>query len=113
MQSRIKAAIEFLKDNQSFLVGDLRLGVSATGDVQVSGWSHYKDFRSLSKAACLEELSEVKQIFSDMLMSSEDLRRFIEDKAIEYCLNFDDYGKASIGICSEKHNHIKWYVDLK
>lgn len=113
MEGRIKAVIKFLKNNQSLLVGDLRLGVSATGDVQVTGWSHYTGIRNLSKAVCLEELIEVKQKFSDMLMSSEDLRRFINDKVIEYCLYFDDYGKTSIGICSEKNNHIKWYFDLK
>src|SRR6478672_1043266 len=100
MKSRIKAAIEFLKDNKSFLVGNLRLSVNETGDVQVTGWSHYTDFRNLSKVACLKELSEVKQMFADMLLSSEDLRRFVKDKTIEYCLDFDEYGKASIGICS-------------
>lgn len=113
MESRIKLAIEFLKHNQSFLVGDLRLSVNATGGMQITGWSHYTDFRNLSKAFYLEELNAVKQMFSDVLMSSEDLKRFVKGKEIEYYLDFDDYGKASVGICSEKHNHIKWYIALR
>ncbi|MBS1780157.1 MAG: hypothetical protein JST70_12570 [Bacteroidetes bacterium] len=113
MQNRIKTAIEFLKDGQSFTVEDLRLGINEKGEMQVTGWSRYTEFRNLSKAACLEELNEVKHFFSDMLMMSDDLRRFVKDKSIEYSLYFDNYGKSSIGICSEKNNQIKWCIDLE
>jgi len=88
MKDRIKAAIEFLKHDQSFLVDDLRLSINKTGDLQVTGWSQYIDFRNLNKAVCLDELNEVKQMFSDMLSSSEDLRRFVKDKAIRTSVRF-------------------------
>ena len=81
--------------------------------MQVTGWSNYNDIRNLRKDVCLQELGEIKLLFGNMLMSSEELTRFVKDKEIEYCLGFDDYGKASVSICSERHNHVKWYIDLK
>lgn len=45
--------------------------------------------------------------------SSEELRMFITDKEVEYYLSYDDNGKASINLCSEKHQVLKWYIDLK
>lgn len=113
MEKRLKTAIAFLKDKESFRVGDLLLAINEAEGMQVTGWSQYTNIRNLSKAICLEELSEVKQIFSDMLSSSEELRMFVIDKEIEYHLNYDDNGKASISICSEKHQVLKWYIDLK
>lgn len=112
MENRLNTAIAFLKDKESFTVGSLRLGVNDAGNIQVTVWSQYTDIKNLNKAICLRELSEIKQIFSDMLESSEELRKFVRGKTIEYYLDFDDYGKGSIGICAEKHNHVKWYMDL-
>jgi hypothetical protein len=113
MQSRIKEAIEFLKDRESILVGDLRLSLNDAGAVQVTGWSNYTDFRNLNKQICSKELGDVKSVFSEMLASSEEFSAFIHDKPVEYYLDYDDYGKTSIGICSEINGYLIWHIDLK
>lgn len=112
MKNRIKIALEFLKDGQSFTVGDLRLGMSGSNLLTVTGWSQYLNFSNLTRGNSLNELSEIKEIFSDMVATSDDLKKFIVDKSIEYILCYDDGGKASIDICSEIDGFIKWKVEL-
>jgi hypothetical protein len=112
MENRIKIALEFLKDGQSFTVGDLRLGMSSSNLLTITGWSRYLNFSNLTKGNSLNELAEVKDIFSDMVTSSDDLKRFIVDKSIEYILCYDDGGKASIDICSEIDGIVKWKIEL-
>ena len=112
MRDRIKIAIEFLKDKKSFTVGDLRLGVNKSADIEVTGWSQYTNFRNLTKENSLEELQEIKSLFYDMLKISPELVNFIKGKDIVFNLYFDDYGKASIEICSEKDGNIWWKVDI-
>lgn len=45
-----------------------------------------------------------------MLEASSELKSFISDKKTEYNLYFDDYGKGSIIICSERGNVVEWEV---
>lgn len=113
MENRIKIALEFLKDGQSFTVGDLRLGLSSSNLLTITGWSQYLNFSNITKGNSLNELSEIRDIFSDMVAASDNLKRFIVDKSIEYILCYDDGGKASIDICSEKDGILKWQVELK
>lgn len=113
MENRIKIALEFLKDGQSFTVEDLRLGLGNSNLLTVTGWSQYLNFANLTKANSLSELTEIKNIFSDMIAASDDLERFIVDKSIEYVLCYDDGGKASIDICSEIDGGVKWKVELR
>lgn len=112
MENRIKIALEFLKDGQSFSVGDLRLGIDSFNCLVVTGWSQYSNFTNLTKKNSIQELEEIKSLFSEMLNSSVDLKKFAEKKSIEYVLSFDDYGKASIDICSEKNGVLKWQIEL-
>jgi hypothetical protein len=113
MENRIKIALDFLKDGQSFTVGDLRLGVEGFNCLVVTGWSQYINFTNLTKHNSIQELEGIKSMFSDMLNTSAELKEFAEKKIIEYVLSFDDYGKASIDICSEKNGVLKWQVELK
>jgi hypothetical protein len=112
MENRIKIALEFLKDGQSFLVGDLRLGIDNHNYLVVTGWSQYSNFTNLTKKNSMQELKEIKSLFFEMLNSSADLKKFTEKKCIEYVLSYDDYGKASIDICSEKDGVLKWQIEL-
>lgn len=75
------------------------------------GWSQYSNFLNLTKSNSLKELSEIKNIFFDMSNISEDLKKFIVNKSIDYVLCYDDGGKASINICSEMDGVFKWLVD--
>jgi hypothetical protein len=113
MKDRIKEAVEFLKEKQSFLVENLRLGINDSNIIQVTGWSSFVDFRNLTKSVCLEELESIKEQFSAMVNLSKELDDFIKGRDIEYILEFDDYGKTSIAICAEKNRHITWFITLK
>ena len=113
MKERIRTALEFLKDNQSFTVGELSLGAEKPGVIEIMGWSRYKNFINLTKQGSLKELEEIKAIFYKMVDISPDLKDFIENKSIEFHLCFDDYGKGSVGICSEKNEILTWEVDLR
>ena len=113
MENRIKIALDFLKDGQSFSIGDLRLGMNGLDVLTVTGWSHYMNFSNLTKVNSLNELAEIKDMFSDMVAVSDDLKRFIVNKSIEYIVCYDDGGKASIDICSEIDGVVKWKLELK
>jgi len=113
MANNIKTALEFLKDGQSFNVGDLRLGIdSSSGYFKVIGWSQYVNFTNLTKKNSLKELEDIKAIFFEMVNASIELKNFIQNKPMEFILCFDDYGKASIDICSERNGVIKWEIEL-
>lgn len=60
MKDRIKTAVEFLKDGQSFTVGKLKLGAEQEGVLEVTGWTQYKNFENLTKQQSLKELEEIK-----------------------------------------------------
>lgn len=113
MDSRLELAVDFLKEGQSFTVGDLRLELEDNNRFVVIGWSQYLNFTNLTKTISLKELSEIKIIFSDMLEDSQELKKFVAGKSIEYRLCFDDGGKASLDICNEKEGVIEWVIDLK
>lgn len=94
-------------------MGELRLGAEKPRVIEVTGWSQYTNFANLTRQQCLRELEEIKALFYKMVDASSELKDFIKDKFIEFNLCFDDYGKVSIGICSEKNGIVKWEVDLK
>lgn len=112
-ESRIRTAIQFMKEKKPFLVDDLRLGVNEIGVIEITGWSQLKNFGKLTKHRVLEELNEVKLLFFKMVSTSNELRNFIEGKRIKFNLWYDDFGKASIGICSEENGIIHWDATIK
>lgn len=109
---RIKTAVEFLMDGQSFKVGDLRLGMNGKYDMYVTGWSQYLNLENLTKHQALKELEEIKNLFKQMLDVSQELRNFVHDKRMKYNLAFN-YGMGAIGICSEKNGAVEWETELK
>lgn len=112
MTNRIKIALGFLKDGQSFSIGDLRLSIDSSSSLVVTGWSWYTNFTNLTKRNAINELEELKSLFSEILHSSLELKKFIKNRSVEYVLSFDDYGKTSIDICSEKNGVLKWQIEI-
>jgi hypothetical protein len=113
MKDRIRNAVEFLKDSLPFQVENLGFALDKSGGLEVSGWSAYKQLKYLTKGICFQELEGIKEEFGEMVNISDELREFIKDREIIYYLNFDNYGKSSIIICSEKRGVIKWYIEIK
>lgn len=112
MQNRIKTALEFLKDGQSFKVGDLRLGINEKNCLVISGWSRYNNFTNITKSKSLEELEDIKNTYNEMELLSNELKHFAEYRCKEFVLNYEDVGKSSIEICSEKEGVFEWKLDL-
>jgi hypothetical protein len=110
--NRIKTAVEFLKDGQSFKVGDLRIGIEEKNNLYVTGWTQYLHIENLSKTQALKELMEVKNLFMEMVNISSDLKEFIQNKRVKFNLAFN-YGMGSISICSEENGLITWEKELK
>jgi hypothetical protein len=113
MNNRIELAIDFLERGQPFTIRNLRLEMEGKTRFAVIGWSQYLTFTNLTKANSTEELSQIKNIFSELLEDSQELKKFAADKSIEFRLYFNDGGKASIEIYSEKNGIITCGVDLK
>lgn len=113
MKERIRTALEFLKDGQSFTVGQLMLQEEKSGVLEVMGWSQYINFANLTKLNCLVELQEIKALFFEMVDASSELKDYLIDKYKVFTLCFDDDGKCSIRLCSEQDKKIIWEVDIK
>jgi|SRR5688572_25491760 hypothetical protein len=113
MGNRIKAAVDFLKDGKSFRIDDIRLGLIEFGVIEVAGWSQYVHIENITKNRALQELDEIKALFSQMVESSPELKDFIQGKNIVYSLYYDDYGKASINVCTEKTGILEWGLNLE
>lgn len=110
MRDDLRTLVEFLKDNQSYRVGDIRVGITEQFEIEVTGWSNYIHFENLTKLNCLQELKEIKKIFFKMIDVSDDLKNFVAGKTIIYNLGFDHYGKSSIAICMEKDGEVVWRI---
>lgn len=106
----IKTAVEFLRDGQSFKVGDLRLDMCDSDLLIVRGCSRNMNFSNINRINSLEELAEIRDVFFNMVFVSNDLKMFISDKEIEYILSYDDGGKTSIDICSERNGIVQWQI---
>ncbi|MGQ7947576.1 hypothetical protein [Flavobacterium sp. WC2509] len=111
LTDRIKNAIILLSDGHPFKVGDLTFGCDKKNNFVVSGWVENHELKNISKKRVLNELSETKQLFSKMLAVSTDLKKFIEDRNVEYSLCYN-YGMGSLELCREKNGNIDWTTEL-
>ena len=109
---RIKTALEFLKARGSFAVGELRLCAERPGVIEIVGWTQYTNYANLTKAQCIKELGEIKDLFYKMVDSSRELKDFINAKSLEFQLCYNDNSKGSILLCTEKENRVTWEVRL-
>lgn len=112
LRQRAKNAIILLTDGHPFRVGDLTLSCKDNKHLSVTGWTLCNEIKNLTKQKALQELNEIKNLFTKMLTSSQELCDFANDRKVEYHLA-DDYGMGSIEICSELNGQIKWSVELK
>src|SRR5688500_3498871 len=100
-----------LKNGEPVTVEDLRLKLDNV-TFHVIGWSQYQNLPNFSQVIAIRELKEIKDLFTRIINSSKELAEFVATKKIVYHLYFDDYGKASIVICSEIDGIVEWYITL-
>jgi hypothetical protein len=109
--SRIKTAIEFLKDGLPFKVGDLYLNINEDNILNVTGASQYIHLENITQQNALKELDEIKSIFEKMIFVSPELKKMVNGKKVKFNLDFD-YGMGDIRICSEKDGIVTWQIEL-
>jgi hypothetical protein len=108
--SRIRAALEFLKDNQGFKVGGLF--VSRTDNVvHIAGSTNYSYIENINRRIVIKELENTKAEFNDYVEALPEFKDFMKNKEIKYYLILD-YGKGSIPICSEINGVITWECQI-
>lgn len=111
--ARILTAIDFLREGQSFNIGNVRLSISDFDGIEVAGWSQFRNIENLTQSSSLKEMQDLKSEFNEMLLNCPALEDFMKNKIVEFALYFDDYGKVSIAICSEKNGVVKLSLNLK
>jgi hypothetical protein len=108
---RIKGAIGIIREGQPFKLGDLLITRQDKNTLSVTGWTQHLYLNQLTKSNAAEELVHIKQDFQKLVSSSSDWKDFLNDKTIQYNLDYDEFGKG-IGICNEINGEIKWLIDL-
>jgi len=99
----LKKALEFLKLEKPFIIDGLSID-SKSNILEVTGWSQFQHLENITITIATQELQSVKEQFEALVQESSELVEFMQNKAIEYYLHFDDYGKASVEIGREINN---------
>ena len=88
------------------------LKTNDSGKLLVIGWTDTMFFENISKDKVFQELNELKEDFKKLADSFPDLVTIIKsnDLTIEFHMQFDDNGKAGVGLCSEIDEQINWYI---
>ena len=86
LTSRIKNALILLADGHSFNVGELTFGCKDKNHFSVSGWTNNNLLQNVKRQSALEELKDIKSLFSKMVDASNELSEFIKERKIEYYL---------------------------
>jgi hypothetical protein len=86
--------------------------INGNGRLLVTGWTDIIYFENITKDKVIQELNELKNNFKALSESFPDLATLIESNnlTIEYHMQYDDNGKAGIGLCSEIDGQINWYI---
>jgi len=109
--SRLLAAIQILKDGQSFLFENLQLQIIGN-IVSVRGWTTTVFIENLTREKAVEELTITKEDYKNLLISYPLLAEIVKEKVPTYSLNYDT-GKSGIRICEEESGKIIWNINLK
>ena len=110
LKNKLQLAIELLKNGKSILVEGLRFETNEYGDIVIIGWSQYSILQNLTKSIAIEELEAIKLQFFEIEKISPEFEKFMKGKTLKFYLYFDDYGKVSIAVCSEKNGVVEFYV---
>jgi len=108
---RIKNGLLLLKEGVPYRVGELHLALGVDC-FSVSADSYSTDLRYITKSSALNELSEIKQVFNNMVAISSDLKDLINNKKLKLTLYFN-YGMGAITVCSEIEGVVNWEIELE
>lgn len=111
IKERINTAMSVLLEGLPFRIGDLFLGFDNHGCLNVTAASRSVSLKGITKQSALDELVEIKELFSKLLSMSDSFRTFVTTTEIQYNLDFD-YGMGDIRICSERNGFVEWHYQI-
>lgn len=109
MDNNFDDAVKHLKNNQWVKVNNLRFEAN-DDQLRIVGWSQYRNIHNITKSVALNELEEIKRAFFSILSASNELNLFVATKSLEYILAYNDAGKTSVDVCSEKDGIFQWLL---
>ncbi|MEN3323445.1 hypothetical protein VP395_06875 [Mariniflexile soesokkakense] len=79
----------------------------------VTGWTNIIHFGNITKDSVMKELLDLKESFSKLTESFDEINSIVKTNnlTIEYHMEYDDSGKAGIGLCSEIDGELNWYIN--
>jgi hypothetical protein len=110
--TRVNSVLSLLPEGHRLKIGGLTLQFITPNLVQVTGWSRSNALENITEQSALIELSEMTEIFREMVSASEGLNSFISGKQIEFVLAYD-YGMGSVHICSEIDGKVNWERNVR
>jgi|SRR6185312_13033446 len=110
MNDIILTVIELLKSGHPCSIGDIQLDTNKLGEITITGFSKYNNLKNITKEIALKELGETKSIYIGMVEVSNEMKIFTQGRPVIFNLNYDDAGKTSLLICSEKNGLIDWKI---
>jgi len=107
--NRLNTAVEFLKDNLSFKVGDFVLGVVDANTIFINVYSSYFFIENIPRIEAAQELNKMKNKFLLNMKDAKLFSDYVKNKKIEYNLVLDTGGSGVI-ICKEKNGVLEMFV---
>ena len=110
--TQLKERIWRIADGIPLRLDNCTIKINDNGRLLVIGWTYTIYFENVTKDKVIQELNELKDNFKKLTDSFSDLVTIIKsnDLKIEFHMQFDDNGKAGIGLCSEIDGQINWYI---
>ena len=110
--TQLRERIWKIADGIPLRLDNCTIKTNDSGRLLVIGWTDTMYFENISKGKVFQELNELKENFKKLADSFPDLVTIIKsnDLTIEFHMQFDDNGKAGVGLCSEIDGQINWYI---
>jgi hypothetical protein len=108
----IRNKIWLIPDGIPLRLDNTTIQINDSSQLLVTGWTNTIHFRNISKESILQELNDLKSLFSNLSESFPELNEIVRanNLIIEYHMAYDDSGKTGIGLCSEIDGKLNWYM---
>lgn len=110
--SQLKERIWKIADGIPLRLDNCTIRINDNGSLLVTGWTDTIYFENITKDKVIQELNDLKDNFKKFSDAFPDLTKIINSNNlnIEFHMQFDDNGKAGVGLCSEIGGQLNWYI---
>ena len=110
--TQLKERIWKIPDGIPLRLDNCTIRISDNGRLLITGWTDTIYFENITKDKVMQELNELKDNFKTLSKLAPDLVALIDNinLTVEFHMQFNDNGKAGIGLCSEIDGQLNWYI---